>query len=132
MARQEAQPVLTLPIWGKARLLRGRDDLGVRPQALALLYFLALEGPTTREKLVGLLWGRQGTAENLSVEFAYLRGLLERAGVSGLGRWEDPDELPPPSFPSWTCNPLKMRCRWMGWRMSLPAISRGWSGRGIS
>jgi hypothetical protein len=85
---------LSLPLWGKARLLNGQRTLPVRRKALAILYYLALEGETPRERLADLLWGHASAAGNLRVELSYLRQLLRANGIPGLRRWPDPGMLP--------------------------------------
>lgn len=85
---------LSLPLWGKARLLSGERTVPVRRKALAILYYLALEGETPRERLADLLWGHSLAANNLRVELSHLRQFLERRGLQGIPGSRDPVELP--------------------------------------
>ncbi|WP_353511827.1 hypothetical protein [Thermus sp. LT1-2-5] len=64
--------------------------LPLRRKALALLYYLALEGPSRRERLADLLWGHGAALQNLRAELAHLRGFLGREAL-----WGRVLELPP-------------------------------------
>lgn len=66
----------------------------VRRKGIALLYVLALEGPTRRERMAHMLWGHGGAANNLRVELHRLRRVLGDHGVSVTGLATDP--LQPP------------------------------------
>ena len=79
-----------LPVYGPARLLRGEEQLRARRKGLALLYYLALEGPTTRDKLAELLWGRPGARANLRTELHHLQRCCGLAFPPG----QDPLRLP--------------------------------------
>ena len=83
-------PVLRLPLHGPARLLRGDRPLGVRRKALALLYYLLLEGPARRDELAELLWGHPGARTNLRAE---LHHLSRRTGLA-FPPGQDPLVLP--------------------------------------
>lgn len=85
---------LTLTLQGKARLRNGTATVPLRRKALALLYYLALEGPTTRDQAADLLWGHAHAANNLRVELSYLRQFLDRQSLAGLASGRDPLELP--------------------------------------
>ncbi len=80
---------LVLP--GPARLERGGQAVRVRRKALALLYYLALEGPTRRAFLADLLWGHGAALQNLRVELHHLNGVLGGPFFKG----QDPLSLPP-------------------------------------
>ena len=75
-----------LPLYGAARLERSGETVPIRRKALAILYFLALEGVTRREELADLLWPHPGSSVNLRAELHYLRKNfgVELAGAPGL------------------------------------------------
>jgi hypothetical protein len=62
-----------LNLWGFARLTHRGEFIRLRRKGLAILYYLAIEGPTHREKLAGLLWEQLSAAKNLRVELHDLR-----------------------------------------------------------
>lgn len=72
-----------LPLYGPARAEGPLGPLPVRRKALGLLYYLALEGPTRREKLADLLWGHGAALQNLRVELTHLRGFFGREAFRG-------------------------------------------------
>ena len=72
---------LQLELGRRARLMRGREELPLRRKSLALLAYLALEGPKTRAQLAALLWRPNSGLQNLRVELSALRRVL------GLGDW---------------------------------------------
>jgi len=61
-------------------------------KGLALLYYLALEGPTPRVRLADLLYGHQAGLQNLRVE---LHRLAKALGREVFPRGQDPLALPP-------------------------------------
>ncbi|WP_243030427.1 hypothetical protein [Thermus altitudinis] len=65
-----------LPLYGPARAEGPLGPLPLRRKALAILYYLALEGPTRREKLADLLWGHGAALQNLRTELSHLRAFL--------------------------------------------------------
>jgi hypothetical protein len=86
---------LELTVWGKARLSCSRGvSPSVRRKSLALLYYLALEGEATRDRLADLLWGHGLAANNLRVELSGLRQILKRFGLDGFESGLDPLVLP--------------------------------------
>ncbi|GAA6759754.1 hypothetical protein [Thermus oshimai] len=80
-----------LVLSGPARLERGGQAVRVRRKALALLYYLALEGPARRALLADLLWGHGAALQNLRVELHHLNEVLGGAFFRG----QDPLSLPP-------------------------------------
>lgn len=80
-----------LILQGPAWLGRGGEVVRVRRKGLALLYDLALEGPTRRALLADLLWGHGAALQNLRVELHALNRVL--GGEFFKGR--DPLVLPP-------------------------------------
>ncbi len=72
-----------LPLYGPARAEGPLGPLSLRRKALGILYYLALEGPTRRERLADLLWGHGAALQNLRVELTYLRGFLGKEALRG-------------------------------------------------
>jgi len=62
-----------LPLYGAARLEKEGVATHIRRKALAMLYYLALEGATRREHLSELLWPFGKGSVNLRAEIYYLR-----------------------------------------------------------
>lgn len=87
-----ARPVLHL--YGPARLEFRRAPLPLRSKGLALLYYLALEGPTRRERVADLLWNHADAANNLRVELHRLRRALQTIGLRAFEHGQDPLRLP--------------------------------------
>lgn len=85
---------LSLHLWGKARLTFGGRTVAVRRKALALLYYLELEGPTSRDRLAELLWGHATAGRNLRVELSHLRKVFERLDLPSVGDRADPLRSP--------------------------------------
>jgi hypothetical protein len=71
MERANEQAMLYL--WGLAHLTHRGEFIRLRRKGLAILYYLAIEGPTHRERLAGLLWEQLSAAKNLRVELHDLR-----------------------------------------------------------
>jgi len=63
----------TLYVFGPARLLCGAKKRPARRKALALLYYLALEGPSRRETIADMLWNSPNSRANLRAEIYHLR-----------------------------------------------------------
>lgn len=84
-------PVYALPLFGRARVLHKGKEVRVPRKGLGLLYYLALEGPTTRERLAQLLYGHAAGLQNLRVE---LHRLAEALGRPVFPRGQDPLVLP--------------------------------------
>lgn len=84
---------LTLPLYGPARLNYRDQTIRLRRKGLALLYYLALEGPTRREQLAALLWENFQAMANLRVELHRLRQGLRAFGAP-FAEGEDPLRLP--------------------------------------
>ncbi|MDW8358676.1 hypothetical protein [Thermus sp.] len=92
MKRSGNPPCYTLPLFGRPRLLSGLEEVRLSRKGLALLYYLALEGPTSRARLADLLYGHGAGLQNLRVELHRLaRALGERPFPPG----QDPLALPP-------------------------------------
>ncbi|WP_038057609.1 hypothetical protein [Thermus amyloliquefaciens] len=72
-----------LPLYGPARAEGPLGPLPLRRKALAILYYLALEGPTRREKLADLLWGHGAALQNLRVELTHLRRVFGQGTFQG-------------------------------------------------
>ncbi|WP_243090186.1 hypothetical protein [Thermus neutrinimicus] len=72
-----------LPLYGPARAEGPLGPLSLRRKALGILYYLALEGPTRREKLADLLWGHGAALQNLRVELTHLRQLFGKEAFRG-------------------------------------------------
>ena len=87
----EEKPILTLR--GPARLDFMGKTLKVQRKSLALLYYLALEGVTRREKIAELLWGGPSSANSLRVELSKLRSTLRSLGFVAF-ETENPLNLP--------------------------------------
>lgn len=65
----------------------------LRSKGLALLYYLALEGPARREQLAHLLWGHGRALRNLRVELHRLRTTLAEYDIKPLALGSDPLRL---------------------------------------
>ncbi len=81
-----------LPLFGPARLEQGGAPVRLRKKALAVLYYLALEGPTRRALLADLLWGHGAALQNLRAELHHLHQVL------GVEAFKGQDPLALPSF----------------------------------
>jgi len=91
LKRPVNDPVYALPFHGRPRLLREGKEVRLAQKGLALLYFLALEGPTTRARLADLLYGHRAGLQNLRVE---LHRLAQALGREVFPRGQDPLVLP--------------------------------------
>lgn len=70
-----------LHLYGPASLTIGGETPRLRRKGLALLYYLAVEGPTRRERAADLLWNRSGVSQNLRVELHRLKAALQEVGL---------------------------------------------------
>ncbi len=70
-------------------------SITLQRKGLALLGYLALEGATARERVADLLWGHEGSANNLRVELFRLRSALRRAAPQAFPAGTDPLSMPP-------------------------------------
>ena len=71
------------------------EVLPVRRRGLAILVYVALEGPTRREQLADVLWDHRGALRNLRVELHRLRSAFAPIGVEPLRKAVDPLALTP-------------------------------------
>jgi hypothetical protein len=69
--------------------------VAVPRKGVALLCYLASEGPTRRHRLADLLWDRTGAMKNLRVEIHRVRTPLRRLGIEPFGGSADPLTLSP-------------------------------------
>lgn len=83
-----------LMLWGPARLEHQGREIKLQRKGLAILYYLALEGPTRREVLADLLWGHSAASQNLRVELYRLSQVLSPLGFTAFAPGEDPLRLP--------------------------------------
>jgi hypothetical protein len=70
-----------LHLWGNARLEYRDRIVPIRQKALAVLYYLALEGHSPRNTLAALLWDNTDPMSNLRQEIAHLRKVFANYGV---------------------------------------------------
>ena len=85
---------LYLPVRGPARVAGPEGQLRLRRKALAILYYLALEGATHRERLADLLWDGIDPLSNLRVELNSINRELAGAGLPLFTPYQDPLRLP--------------------------------------
>jgi hypothetical protein len=85
---------LKLKLWGTARLEHQGREIKLQRKGLAVLYYLALEGPTRREVLASMLWGHAAASQNLRVELHRLAQALSTLGYTLFKSGEDPLQLP--------------------------------------
>lgn len=78
---------------GPAYLEVGGKVVKLRRKGLALLYYLALEGPTRRESLADVLWGHGDALRNLRVELHRIKESLESLGLEPFANGGDPLRL---------------------------------------
>lgn len=86
------EPLYALPLFGPARLLFQGKEVRLSQKGLVLLYYLALEGPTSRARLAELLYAHGTGLQNLRVE---LYRLGQALGRRVFPRGQDPLVLPP-------------------------------------
>ncbi|GEM87568.1 transcriptional regulator [Meiothermus granaticius] len=131
---------IQLKLWGPARLEYQGRELKLQRKGLAVLYYLALEGPTRREVLADLLWGHTAASQNLRVELHRLSQALAPLGYTLFKAGEDPlqlpafvglDRTPSPGAPMEGLEELSVEFRaWLeGQRSQLMANSSGTVGR---
>ncbi|MDZ7702935.1 MAG: hypothetical protein U5L04_00440 [Trueperaceae bacterium] len=89
-----ARDVCYLYLYGPARLEHQGRNVKLTQRSLALLYYLAIEGPTRRDVLSELLWGFGDARNNLRVELSRLRKVLEKVDVDAFTGSPDPLYLP--------------------------------------
>ncbi len=94
-AISNSQRQARLQLYGPAGLAIGGEIPRLRRKGLALLYYLAIEGPTRRERAADLLWNRSGVAQNLRVELHRLKAALQEVGVKPLEGTGDTLRLSP-------------------------------------
>jgi hypothetical protein len=87
-------PPLKLPLWGVAQLEFENQVVPIRKKSLAILYYLALEGATSRDTLADLIWDRLDATSNLRVELHDLRLKLQPLGIQAFPRGQNPLKLP--------------------------------------
>ena len=85
-----------LHLCGVSHLVVHGARVQLHHKALALLGYLALEGPTTREAAADLLWGHAGSANNLRVELHRLRRALRAVAPAAFPSGANPLVLPEP------------------------------------
>ena len=85
---------LYLPVRGPARVAGPEGQLRLRRKALAILYYLALEGATHRERLADLLWDGIDPLSNLRVELNAINRELANASLPLFTPYQDPLRLP--------------------------------------
>ncbi len=89
-----ASATLHLRTRGPVLLYGPGGRLQLRRKALAILYYLAFEGPTRRERLADLLWDSPDPLANLRVELNAINRVLKDFGITFCDRYQDPLELP--------------------------------------
>lgn len=85
---------LYLPVRGPVRLVGPAGRHKLRRRSLAILYYLALEGSTRRERLADLLWETADPLSNLRVELNALNVVLRDSGLKAFPAFQDPLQLP--------------------------------------
>ena len=94
--------IAQLALYGDVGLYAAGKRVSLRRKSLAILCYLALEGPIGRAAMASLLWEHASARQNLRVELHHLREALRRLGIVA---FERPGELlvPPPGiFPDTT------------------------------
>ncbi len=90
----QTNQTLKLPLWGTAQLEFENQAVPIRKKSLAILYYLALEGATSRDTLADLIWDRLDATSNLRVELHDLRLKLQPLGIQAFPRGQNPLKLP--------------------------------------
>ncbi len=85
----------TLHLNAPVRVTVNSRVLPVRRKGLALLSYLALEGPTRRERLADVLWDHPRAMPNLRVELHRLRTAFTPVSIDPVVRMADPVMLDP-------------------------------------
>lgn len=88
-------PVATLHLDTAPRVEVDGRVVRLSRKGLALLCYLALEGPTRRQRVADLLWDHGRAMKNLRVEIYRLRSPLRQAGVEPFSSSTDPLSLGP-------------------------------------
>ena len=89
------EPRAVLHLISPVHVAIGDDVLRVRRMGLAILSYLALEGPTRRERLADVIWGHRDGLKNLRVELHRLRAAFATVGLAPLQPATDPLALGP-------------------------------------
>lgn len=84
------EPRAVLHLTSPVHVAIGDDVLHVRRMGLAMLAYVALEGPTRRERLADVIWGHRQGLRNLRVELHRLRAAFAAVGVAPLQPTVDP------------------------------------------
>lgn len=88
--RRSVDRSIVLNLFGAASLMVGNEHVSLSRKALALLYYLAVEGPTSRERMADLLWGHREAGGNLRVELHRVRATLAERGLTLFDHGSDP------------------------------------------
>lgn len=83
-----------LYLWGVAWLEYQHEPVRLSHKGLAILYYLALQGPTRREVLADLLWEHAEAAQNLRVTLSQLRKALMFLDEPPFPQGENPLRFP--------------------------------------
>ena len=98
LAQQHLAPIraetLHLPVWGSVRLERDGQTVPLRLKALAILYYLGLEGQAERQDLATMFWDNDDPQSNLRVELHHLRSTLKTLNIDAFERNQNPLVLP--------------------------------------
>lgn len=70
-----------LHLWGPEGLTIDGRSIKLRRKGLALLFYLAIEGATRRERIADLLWDQAGASQNLRVELHRLKASVAPHGL---------------------------------------------------
>lgn len=84
-----------LSLFGSAGLYADGKKVPLRSKSLAILYYLAIEGPISRAAMAELLWEHASARQNLRVELHELRHTLRKLGIVAFEGRRDPLVLPP-------------------------------------
>ena len=88
MPTEVARAVLRLT--SPVHVASGEGVLRLRRMGLAMLAYVALEGPTRRERLADVIWGHRQALHNLRVELHRLRAAFATIGMTPLQASVDP------------------------------------------
>ena len=87
--------IAQLTLFGAAGLYVDGKRVPLRNKSLAILYYLAIEGPISRAAMAELLWEHASARQNLRVELHELRHTLRKLGIVAFEGRRDPLVLPP-------------------------------------
>lgn len=87
--------IAQLPLYGPAGLFAKGKKVSLRSKSLAILYYLAIEGPISRAAMAELLWEHASARQNLRVELYELRHALRKLGIVAFEGRCDPLMMPP-------------------------------------